>query len=615
MVTTGRHRAQRSVRPLTMSTQSNPTGLRARSVRPALGLALAILLSGTVVARQLSSIIDGLAPSTETEAALGANGFALLHLQHLDIPSSVTDAVASWQLAGYSYLTSAFERHATLGGATREFVLVISVLTAALIAAVCRQLRVGWSSTALAVAVSVLPAAAASLRIMAAPAAIATFWMALAGLCAVAAADRHARWDGGLGRAPPGSKPASWSLCGVMAVASVVGIMTAGVSALLLVGLVLGVAGTRPFEDAWDLSSRVLALFSLSALLGTVFFVTVWGPALQGGDVVSVGVLGVAVALGGLVVAAACSQIRRFAPIALGAIPILFAAAWPGPAQASALVMGFSILAVLGAGLLDSLLSQHRPHTLVGAIGLLVAISVGVFILPAPETTAATVTPTAGIASWIDSQLEPDRVVQVDPLSLAQLVRDGVDDARLITPAEADGRADFVLAPQSDRVDYPLVAHFGSDGAGLDLRLVVPDSVAYAQASVLDHARRSQFGTALALNPNLMLGTAAVAALQAGDVDTRLMIGLAGASVTVRFAIAQFDGTTGDLETGTILREVTLTDISEVEMSIGAGNAGLGWVAEFFDIQRPPYQPLALIEGTNTLTVRYSAPTPLGLLV
>lgn len=96
-----------------------------------------------------------------------------------------------------------------------------------------------------------------------------------------------------------------------------------------------------------------------------------------------------------------------------------------------------------------------------------------------------------------------------------------------------------------------MVARFGSGSAELGLRLAVPDPAAYTAALIEDEAARRQFGAALAENRNLTLSSTAAAALSAGDVDARLMVGLAGAASSTRYTITRFTGTVGDLVNGT----------------------------------------------------------------
>lgn len=77
-----------------------------------------------VVVRHLISNATVPAPLTDAEATLGVNAFVRLQLPQLNVPSSLSNDFVSWQLAKYSSLTSAIERHATLVGPTREPVVV-----------------------------------------------------------------------------------------------------------------------------------------------------------------------------------------------------------------------------------------------------------------------------------------------------------------------------------------------------------------------------------------------------------------------------------------------------------------------------------------------------------
>jgi len=140
------------------------------------------------------------------------------------------------------------------------------------------------------------------------------------------------------------------------------------------------------------------------------------------------------------------------------------------------------------------------------------------------------------------------------------------------------------------------------------------DAAAYTAALIEDEAARRQFGAALAENRNLTLSSTAAAALSAGDVDARLMVGLAGAASSTRYAITRFTGTVGDLVNGNIFRQVTLTDITALDARRNAGQTAVRRLTEFFEMQESSYEPLAVLEVGTTLTIRYAAPSPLGLL-
>lgn len=600
-----------------------PAPWPARVLRRAAGPALAVLAIVAVVVRQLTSNAAVPDPSGDAEATLGVNAYALLHAADLGLPGSLSDAAASWQLAGYSYLTSATDRHASLVGSTREFVFAVCLLTALLVMGVCRRLQLGWLGTSLAVLLSGAPGLAALLRIVSVPTALAAFWLTLAALCAVAAADRQRR---------------RWPLVGLAVLASVVAVLTAGAAILAVLGLFLGIAATRGLDGAWDSTARIAAVLSLTVALIGASWVTIWGPQVSGEPLAQVGIAGTGIAVGGLIVAVACVPIAWLRPVALGAVPLLLSAAWPGPAQAPAMLLGLSLVAILAAGLLDTLLRRGRAGepvarfeletprvvatrrfpvaSVFAAASLLVVVTVGTLLLPAPVPTAATPTPDGVAASWIRTQLDPDAIIQVDPLSRAALARNGVDPARLTTADVVGDEVEFLLGPLDSNIELPMVAQFGIGASALGLRLAVADPAAFNEALVVDAAARASFGAALASNPNVTLGPAASAALRAGEVDARLMVALAGAAAATRFT-AEFISTVGDPSTGWIYRAVTLGDITDLEATAAMGsasNSALRWLNQFFDTQQPPFQPLAVLASVDTLTLRYPAPSPLGLL-
>jgi len=587
-----------------------------------------LLAVAAVGVRQLSSNVTVASPLTDDEAVLGANAFALLHFPELGVPGSLADVVVSWQLAGYSLLTSATDRHDSLAGSTREFTLVLTVVTAVLMVAICRRFLLSWISCALAVALAGIPGIAALARILDAPAAIAAFWLAVTALSALLVADRRGRRSAASqDRTSLQTSAFTWLLIALCGAAATMAVLSSPVSALVLLGLSLGFLGGRPLDHKWTPRLRGTAILSLSTALVGVSWVSVWGPSLGGSAIPSIEGVGAAVALGGLVMAAICSPISWLRPLALAAVPILLAAAWPGPAQAAAMLLGLTVAAVLAAGLLDTVLGEGRsdflrhrrfpaPARLAGATLLVVSVA-GALLIPSTAPAAAAPVASAEVAAWIDTQLLPEAIVEVDPLTRAQLVRDGLDPDQLRTAGQDGVEAEFRVVPLDAMTEFPLLASFGSGPGAFGVRLVVSDPEAFAEAQTADRAARSRFGAALATNPNLTLGPPAAAALRAGDVDSRLMVSLAAASASVRVAIAAFTSSPAAPDQGDVVREVTLTDITDLDPTIGANAttpAALRWLAQFFETQQPPYQPLVVVEADSSLTVGYAAPAPLGLL-
>lgn len=612
------------------SRSSEPPTSRSRQpgfARRAAGPLVVLLAVAATCARQVISNATVPTPLTDAEAALGANAYAFLNAPQLRIPGSLSDTATSWQLGAYSVVSSASDRHDSLVGAAREFVLLVTVLTAILTVLVCRRLLMGWASSALAVAVSGAPAAAALARIISVPGALAAFWIVLAAASAVVVADRRGRRDEYPDRTRALAVARNWLLITLCAVASTMAVLTAGVASMLLLGLVLAFVSTRPLDDRWTLGMRGLAILSVVGAIVGASWLTVWRPSTHGSAFAPLEVGAAAIATGGLVLAVACGAIAWLRPLALGAVPILLAAVWPGPAQVEALVLGLTVVAVLAAGALDSLLRRDEASFVRGrrfagawvpvAASLLAAGVVGAVILPSSAPALASPTPGAEVAAWIDTQLAPDAVIEVDALSRAQLVLYGLDPDRLSTTGQGSERADLLLLPLGSRTELPLIATFGGGAGELGLRLRVDDPADFADAQIADRTARSRFGTALTRNPHLSLGASAAAALRAGDVDPRLMVGLATASASVRFGVTEFSNTGGTLVQESVFRQAVLTDITDLDPSVGASGTSpeaLRWLGQFFRTQQPPYLPLVVVEAVTSLTVSYAAPSPLGLL-
>lgn len=610
--------------PEVLSAAARDPGPLRRVAAPLLTL-LAVALVGV---RQLSSLVTVASPLTDAEARLGANAYALLDFPELALPSSLSETVVSWQVVAYSVLSSATDRHDSLVGSTREFVLVLTVLTALLVVAICRRLLLGWISCALALAFIGVPAVAATARIVEPGAAIATFWLAVAAISALVVFDRRGRRSEAKAAAgSPRTAALTWLFGALCAVASALALMSSAVSALVLLGVALGFFSGRPVGRTGTPTLRATTVVSLCVALVGASWLCVWGPGVAGTHIPALEGAGVAIALGGLVMAAACSSVSWLRPLAVAALPIMAAAAWPGPAQAAALLLGLTVVAVLAAGLLDALVGEGRTELLskglfpaparLAAAMLLVAATAAALLIPSSVPASATPLPGAAVAEWIETQLLPDATVEVNPLNRAELVRLGLEPTRLTTAGRGDAVPDVRLAPLDSMTELPLLASFGSGSGALGVRLVVSDPAAFAAAQVTDRAARSEFGAALARNGNLTLSPEATTSLRAGDVDSRLMIGLAAASASVRVAIAEFTAAAGAPDEGSVLREANLTDITDLDPSVGATETSLPalrWLAQFFRTQLPPYQPLSVAEVDNSLSVGYPAPSPLGLL-
>jgi hypothetical protein len=239
--------------------------------------------------------------------------------------------------------------------------------------------------------------------------------------------------------------------------------------------------------------------------------------------------------------------------------------------------------------------------------------------------TAALATATATrdqAAAWVARQVSHGVIVACDPLMCAALHQRGFPAADLaqITAASRDplgsGIVVSTLAVRSQlghrlaTVYAPVVlATFGSAAALVQVREVAVGGTASYLASLRRDLRaRKAAGIQLSHNSGIVAPRAARAELQAGRVDSRLLITLAALAHRFRVRIRSFgDGAPG--ATGLVpLRQVVVTAPSKRYLSRLLG---------FLRAQRPPL--LAAIAqhrhgGQTAVQIQYTAPSPIGLL-
>ncbi len=160
-----------------------------------------------------------------------------------------------------------------------------------------------------------------------------------------------------------------------------------------------------------------------------------------------------------------------------------------------------------------------------------------------------------------------------------------------------------VYAPQT-------VASFGSGAAQIDVRVIAPDgAAAYRTALAADLRARRVAGLQLLADPRVSVQASARSQLAAGRVDERLLMTLAALAAAEPVRIIAFADDGPGSSSGTPLRT------AELAAPESAAQAMLA----FLRAQRPPYLPARadLSRGPGgqwTLTMQFTAPSPLGLL-
>ena len=211
-----------------------------------------------------------------------------------------------------------------------------------------------------------------------------------------------------------------------------------------------------------------------------------------------------------------------------------------------------------------------------------------------------------------------------DPLMCAALGAHGVAASRLLPlgPAASSAPgADVIAASPLSRTGLSqeapaLLARFGSGRSLLEVRAASPGGAARYQAALAaDVAARRSAGAQLLHSRRIEVGAPGTGLVQAGQVDSRLLIMLAVLASQRSWRVIAF----GDASPGVPLiaapfRQVIITGAGGPD---GAG--GLAAALALLHAQRPPYQAaqvatVQLADGQAGLRIDFAAPSPLGLL-
>jgi hypothetical protein len=243
---------------------------------------------------------------------------------------------------------------------------------------------------------------------------------------------------------------------------------------------------------------------------------------------------------------------------------------------------------------------------------------------PAPDAATALQVAAAErgqAAAWIAQQILPSVLIGCDPLMCQSLETAGVSASRLsvIQPSVPDPLGvEVIVATPALRSQFglrlatvyaPLVlASFGSGAAQIDVRYVAPGGTAAFQQSLASAQQaRIEAGEQLLSNKNVHASAQARQALQAGDVDPRLLITLGLLAHEIPVRLIDFDDSSPGASAEVPLRGA----------QIGAtASAGLSAMLAFLAQQttyRPSQYGEARTASGQVVTVQYDAPAPLGL--
>ena len=204
-----------------------------------------------------------------------------------------------------------------------------------------------------------------------------------------------------------------------------------------------------------------------------------------------------------------------------------------------------------------------------------------------------------------DGDLLELRPGTTDPLGSDVLV------ATAAVRSQFGGRLSGVYAPA-------VIASFGSGNLRITIRAIAPDgAAAYRSALSADLLARKAAGAQLARNPRIVASPTARTQLAAGQVDSRLLVTIAGMAALAPVDVVTFGDSAPGAGPGSPLRSADLAETGGAART--GSSASMPSMLAFLRAQRAPYLA-AHVEivrhpgGQTVLLIEFAAPSPLGLL-
>ena len=224
-------------------------------------------------------------------------------------------------------------------------------------------------------------------------------------------------------------------------------------------------------------------------------------------------------------------------------------------------------------------------------------------------------------AAWVAGQMSSDETIACDPLMCAALRAHGVATSRLLplgpTASGATGADVVVASPSARTQDWPtLLASFGSGASLIEVGATAPGGAsAYQPALAADLAARRSAGAQLLHSRRIQVSAQGAGQLEAGEVDSRLLIMLTMLASQHPWRVVAF----GDASPGVPFAEAPFRQVVVASADGRGGAAGLAAALALVRAQRAPYQPVQVTTvrlggGQAGLRIDFTAPSPLGLL-
>lgn len=227
-------------------------------------------------------------------------------------------------------------------------------------------------------------------------------------------------------------------------------------------------------------------------------------------------------------------------------------------------------------------------------------------------------------AAWIAGQVGSDETIACDPFMCTALGAHGVASSRLLSlqssASGAPGADVIVASPQAHAwlsEEAPtLLASFGSGASLIEVRAISPGGAAAYQARLRsDLADRRSAGAQLMHSRRIEVSAQGAGQLEAGEVDSRLLVMLAVLASEHSWRVITF----GDASPGVPSAEAPYRQVIIADADGRSGAAGLAAALAVVRAQQVPYQPaqvttVRLADGPTGLRIGFAAPSPLGLL-
>jgi hypothetical protein len=234
-------------------------------------------------------------------------------------------------------------------------------------------------------------------------------------------------------------------------------------------------------------------------------------------------------------------------------------------------------------------------------------------------------------AAWVASQVSRSAVISCDQVMSRALEAHGIPAAALLVlrPGQAQPLRSKVivvtsavtrmLGARTVAADAPAaIASFGSAGARISIRVIIPQgAAAYAAALRQDIVFREQSGTELLQNQRIAVSATGRQQLTSGRVDSRLLLTLANLASQWPVSILAFGDLAPGASPGIPLRgaEVAVTSSKAVHNTVAQLRLMSAFVRGLGDFyQSARLQTMRLAGGQNVLRITFAAPSPLGVL-